>query len=196
MRFFICPLCNRTARNVGDGKCGACLEKENIEKAKQAELDVVNKKKEAKRRENERNKWLKDPYYYTWRDMRRRARKDGVGVAKHWDEDFFEFKRWLLINGFIPGKTRVRRNGHMKWRKFMPWSPETCVVERIKARWTTFIKEADDIVIGQIRNRKWFESNDTKKLACGDGRKWTKPDNPYVKRSFNKYKKQWKQENN
>jgi len=196
MRFFICPQCNRTARNIGREICGDCVEQEKKIVEEKIVIDKEARRKEALRRENSRNKWLKDPYYYTWRDMRRRARKDGVGVAKHWDEDFFEFKRWLLHNGFIPGKTRLRRNGKMKWRKYMPWSPETCVVERIKARWTIFIKEADDIVIGQIRNRKWFESNDIKKPACGDGRKWTKPDNPYVKRSFNKYKKQWKEENN
>jgi hypothetical protein len=106
-RFALCHECGKVCKPTKSGVCKSCMATIRIELAKKA-----NKKESLMINEPLFQIWLnlrfvnkhhrKPKCYSGWHDQR-------IAFDFRWKNNFFRFQRWMLNNGYIPGKTRLKR---------------------------------------------------------------------------------------
>ncbi len=140
MRFCICAECGKAYRVVRKKhKCPSCVVYTRMHRKRNQPIHT--------------GKLNKDPIYRLWKEVRYRARKEGVGFYRAWDLSFATFKKFLLRNGYEVGKCMFRRIYFLKGGGVLPWTPDT--VEIVRKDGQPFVNK-NNIILDQRHRVKTY----------------------------------------
>lgn len=97
--------------------------------------------------------FIRSKLYNTWTDVKRRAKRDNVGISDRWKKNYKEFETWAIENDYVEGKVALIRVDKSKG-----YGPENC----------KFVKKYQHVVKHGSHKSKLYSSWTAIKQRCSN----------------------------